>query len=44
MQVVLVVVSDLSMELFHMRDVWKSVEMMPGVQSVMISGLRRMPE
>jgi hypothetical protein len=35
---------DLSMEWFHTRVVLRFAEMMPGAQSVMTSGLRRMPE
>ena len=37
-------VSDLSMELFHTRVVLRFAKMGPGVQSVMISGLKKMPE
>ena len=35
---------DLSMEWFHTRVVLRFAETMPGVQSVMTSGLRRMLE
>ncbi len=40
----LVVVSDLSMEMFPMRVVLRFARMKPGVQSVMTFGLRKMPE
>ena len=41
-QLVRVVLSDLLMELFHMKVVWRSVGTVPGEQFVMISGQRKM--